>query len=463
MDAGYLASHALTQGTVLLSPSLSRLGMIDTPSSGANVAAVWLPTNSTGPDQSAYAIIQRLCGPAVDDAMNGPNVEGSQEAWVNASARCGEMVLRHTDEDLADDYARAMLAAADVEGTFEDAFPLDEPLALALAAITAPGATVADVGRPTGPTGGWAFQARASTDLWFHTLAVIAADQPGPLGLYSADYANHIRDVKRERGQYPTRLDSLASDLNKRAQGTTGRREIIHFIPVYFPDVTVEEMLAALENPDDADQIRRYGVIDGGTAGLLRDLAAVMRDEWEVFYEDYWTAYDIENRYRFEAVQTFWDRALGSLLAPYFEKRGLAGGLAMPSPPVGPEGRIVNPDPFDSRDQVVAMQFPVSANRPEATAFFFLKELCFLIIEDVAYGRFGQGTQDFDNLRRTGAVRCGAMILDEYAPVLALQYRRTFLDAVGADESSTMQAFERVYYLDNSMLARLRAQVTMPR
>ena len=111
----------------------------------------------------------------------------------------------------------------------------------------------------------------------------------------------------------------------------------------------------------------------------------------------------------------------------------------------------------------VAMWFPLTANTPEVSNFFFLKELCFLIINDNAYGRFGRGTQDFDDLRRTGAVRCGAMILDEYSPVLALQYRRTFLDAVGAEESATMQAFDRVYYLDPSVLARLRAQVTMPR
>ena len=101
-------------------------------------------------------------------------------------------------------------------------------------------------------------------------------------------------------------------------------------------------------------------------------------------------------------------------------------------------------------------KFPVSN-------FFFLKELCFLIVNDNAYGQFGRVTQNFDDLRRTGAVRCGAMILEEYAPVLALQYRRTFLDAVGAEESATIEAFERVYYLDPSVLARLRAQITMPR
>ena len=109
------------------------------------------------------------------------------------------------------------------------------------------------------------------------------------------------------------------------------------------------------------------------------------------------------------------------------------------------------------------VRFPLVANTPEVSNFFFLKELCFLLIEDHAYGRFGPGTQDFDNLRRTGAVRCGPMILDEYAPVLAMQYRRTFLDAVGADESATVEAFDRVYYLDPLMLARLQAQIMLPR
>ena len=316
---------------------------------------------------------------------------------------------------------------------------------------------------PVAPTG-WTFQPRESTDLWYHMLAVIAADQPGPLGLYSADYASHIREVKRDLGVFPTRLDSLASDLNKRIGDGTGTLQVIHFLPLYVPALSVADLFALLEEPDGANGIKTFGYrLDSRVANIVREIGRVMRHEYEVFFQDYWKNYEKSNRYRYDAVQTFWDRALGTVLDEYLDDRRLNGGLAMPSPPVGPEGRITNPDPTNRTTNVVAMQFPLSANRPEATAFFFLKELCFLIVDDRAIGRQGSSTPDFENQQRTAAVRCGAIILDEYDPVLALQYRRAFLDAVGAEESATKAAFDRVYYLDPSTLRRVEVQVLFPR
>jgi len=248
------------------------------------------------------------------------------------------------------------------------------------------------------------------------------------------------------------------------ATGGSLDAEVIHFVPVYFPDKTVDDMLTVLQTRGHTDLVQAIGrQPDAFTLDALRQLAEAAQDEWEVFYRDYWARNLEENQYRYDAVQTYWDQALGPVLTPYLEERRLQGGLVMPSMPVGPEGRIINPDPFDWRDQVIAMEFPLTANTPEVSNFFFLKELCFLIINDQAYGRFGGRGQAMDDLRRTGAVRCGAMILDELSPVLALQYRRTFLDAVGAEESATMEAFDRVYYLDPSVMARIRAQVTMPR
>ena len=106
---------------------------------------------------------------------------------------------------------------------FEDAFEVDENLLEALRRHVepAPSRTTAqaergsrvtgrtDIGRALGastrrrPTTeekpartGWVVKAEPQTDLWFHSLAVIAADEPGPLGLYSADYAVKIREIK---------------------------------------------------------------------------------------------------------------------------------------------------------------------------------------------------------------------------------------------------------------------------
>lgn len=463
---GFLQAQGLESGMVLLSPALNPRGRLFIYSGDpVNTATAWLPEDEDDYQRVGFSIVRELCSVAVGKALRAPNLENSVGIWENATLRCGEMVLEGEDEGLARAYSEAVLLAAGLprDRTIAQAFPIDDALEQSLRTAVGGNGAVADSELPGLPKNGWAFRPKATADLWYHALAVIAADQPGPLGMYSAEYANYIRDVKRELGVYPTRLDSLTAELNKLANGG-GDRDMIHFIPVYFPDKNVEQMLNALMTPRHTDVVRAFGrELDSFTQDAIRQLAKVMENEWEVFYRDYWNAQVEANRDRYAAVQEYWDRVLGPILTPYLEKRRLQGGLVMPSIPVGPEGRIINPDPFDGRDQVVAMWFPLTANTPEVSNFFFLKELCFLIVNDNAYGRFGVGTQDFDDLRRTGAVRCGAMILDEYSPVLALQYRRTFLDAVGAEESATMEAFDRVYYLDPSMLARLRVQVTMPR
>jgi len=66
---------------------------------------------------------------------------------------------------------------------------------------------------------------------------------------------------------------------------------------------------------------------------------------------------------------------------------------------------------------------------------------------------------DLQDLRRRAAVRCGADIMQFYAPVLASGYRRVFLDAVGAEESSTVSAFERVYALKPEVEELVREQI----
>lgn len=131
----------------------------------------------------------------------------------------------------------------------------------------------------------------------------------------------------------------------------------------------------------------------------------------------------------------------------------------MPSPALGPEGRIVEIDQFDPDDQVVAVQLPLMTQRPEAATFAFLKELCFLLIDARFRASLSEDPAEREDLERTLAVRCGSLILDFYAPTQTARYRRVFLDAVGAEESATVGAFERVYALEPSLYDRLREQI----
>jgi hypothetical protein len=322
----------------------------------------------------------------------------------------------------------------------------------------------------TGP--GWRVRASAQTNLWFHTLAVIAADQPGPLGLYSADYARHIRDLKQQMGVYPTALDSIAPDL--RADIGDGRNlEILHFVPLYFPNAGAEEMLVAIR---DATKGRGFSMgggrqvsfgmavvaqasQDGKSRRLLEKLADVAEKEWRVFYRQYWEEIGPQQDSLAQAMEVMWNTQLAPGLRDYLMRRELAGGLIMPSQALGPEGRIVELQEYDAGDQVVAVQEPLLARGPEATVFAFLKELCFLLIDEQKLSDTTLAPQALEDLRRTVAVRCGATVLDFYAPQQAARYRRAFLDAVGAEESATVAAFERVYYLDPEVAARVHAQL----
>jgi hypothetical protein len=51
------------------------------------------------------------------------------------------------------------------------------------------------------------------------------------------------------------------------------------------------------------------------------------------------------------------------------------------------------------------------------------------------------------------------MLVEFFAPSHSARYRRVFLDAVGAEESATVEAFERVYPLDPALYERLRERI----
>lgn len=337
-------------------------------------------------------------------------------------------------------------------------------------------------GQPAPRTGelAWRFRPAAHADLWFHALAVIGADQPGPLGLYSADYAQRIREVKRELGIYPTALDSLAPEL-RQAFLDDEALGVLHFAPLFMPRAEPEGMLNALlavaerkyddrklVGPGVAQGVRRiaFDVQKGGSRRTLKALVEATRREWELFYRVYWDSLHAREAPRYEAIQAVWDSVIVPPLTRYLTARRLIAGTVMPSPGLGPEGRIVADDPLavGTAQNRAAVMMPVFTEAPEPSAFALLKELCFPIVDEAVRGlaadtaRFG-GRWAFDDMRRRAAVRCGALLLDFYAPTLAAKYRRAFLSAVGATESFTVSAFERVYALDADVFERIREEI----
>jgi len=504
--ADFLAERQLDAGTILVSPPLGPEGRVYEGSPFRrldNVVAVWAPPAAHDPNVSVYAILRELCFSTADEAVR-TSLDGVEPTVSSrAAVQCGSLLLEAFAPEQVDRYHAVFLAAAQDahEGaTFEDAYLIEwavlenlrQKIAPAVAAAPAP---VLERTRQRG----WVVRGAPQTDLWFHTLAVIAADQPGPLGLYSADYARRIRDVKQELGIYPTPLDSLATRLRQDLAGGNPELDVFHFVPLYFPTASAEEMLMSLQRVADNDVpspeeffrgqrppggrppgepdrgpppsgdlgpnaglgmlIIAQAMQTGGARRLLRRLVEAARIEWHIFYRGYWEQFTAEQAPRYAAIQAMWDTLFVPQLGPYLERRRLTSGAIFPSPPVGPEGRIVEFDEYDTGDQIVSVLMPLGTDEPEATVFAFLKELCFLLVDDQVLGTIEMDGFDLEDLRRRAAVRCGALILDFYAPTMASRYRRVFLDVVGAEDSRTNEAFDRIYFLTAQQYERLREEV----
>ena len=466
---GFLRNQRLENGRIFVSPALGpegRLVQANAFRGLENGVAVWSP-DWDDPKASLYAVVRELCFSVVGDSK--------------AAVRCGALVLETGAEALVPEYQTVFVRAVDgdtsevvLADVFEQAYEADEQVLSGIRSQLGP-ARLGGVGRAGTESAdpGWTIQPRAHADLWFHALAVIQADEPGPLGLYSADYARSIRQVKQDLGLYPTALDVLASELRQEIADHADLNSI-HFVPLYFPRATPERMLGALRavakrrtnNPAVSGSDVRFGarvmmgaMQRGGARRLLESLVDAAEEEWELFYRDYWERQQAEQESRYTAIQSMWDSVVAPVLGPYLERQRLSGGLVTPSPAVGPEGRIIDVDEGVPGDQVVAVQLPPDTDGPEASVFAFLKELCFVLVDDRKLRGFAQDTLALEDLRRTVAVRCGALLLDFYAPTLGASYRRVFLDAVGAEESATVGAFERVYALDPEVFEVLREQI----
>lgn len=323
------------------------------------------------------------------------------------------------------------------------------------------------------PDSGWIVHASPSVDLWFHGMAMLGLyDQNAPLPLYSDTYAEEVREAKRARG-IVTALDSLAPELRRdffRGEGT----ELFHFVPLYFPRTAPTRMLAVLSavaemrhrdtlltRPDvlqGASAVARQ-LVDRNTRRLLGRFATALASEWRLFYGDYWESRWREQSDRYLEVRETWTERLGPALAPFLSRARLEGGVILPSPPVGLEGRLDNGDPSDGRDNLVAVWLPAGEYGADRSTFAVLKELCFVLADRVRIPAPGaRGEQQA--LQARAAVRCGHLLLEFYEPTLLARYRRVFLEARGrGDSEKPVETFEQLYALPPAVYDALREEV----
>lgn len=292
----------------------------------------------------------------------------------------------------------------------------------------------------------------------------------GLFPLYDSNYVNAVRQAKRDLGVYPTPLDSAGQEVLEEIRAEPAL-QLFHFIPLYFSRAGPNEMLAALSAV--ADQRSRDSAVAGPDVRFgafivaqsltkrserraLRDFVDLLQEEWDRFYSRYWDVFWRERLGMIETAQRVWSDDLAVALEPFLSRAHLQTGMIIPTPTLGLEGRIDDGDVFDPRDNIVAVHIPLDSLAPLSIAYGAVRELCFPILDQVT-ALNSPDLEDPEGVRGVAAVRCGAMLLEFYAPAFVPGYWRWYLTAAGVGPSGgTAAAFVAAYPLPLAVEQGLR-------
>lgn len=293
---------------------------------------------------------------------------------------------------------------------------------------------------------GWRVALAEHVSLWYHGLAYVrgrgGGDSRVPVPRFERDYVEEITAAKRQRGAYPTPLDTAAARLAGTLSGT--EFDGLEFLPLYFQDTAA--LFSAFEVWEAVGGDPRRA----GTAQAARVVAflsslfprasqrqavlafvRMLRQEHETFYAAYWQEQLPTLQARAADVQREWDAFVPSL-ADYLVYAQLENGELLLVPALGAEGRLVSRGLPFPRAAVLAPP----ARRPGDAILAFLHETTYPIAGDavrdyVAPARIRELGEE--RLRALAAVRAGALILEEVAPRRVPDYHRLYLEAIGRD------------------------------
>jgi hypothetical protein len=392
----------------------------------------------------------------------------------SASARCGALLFEKHNPGFLSAYQRAFLGAsgetppdAELATAFEAAYPVNNAVMDILRAGIAPVGMRAGEVRRTG----WRVRARPQVDLWYHGLATVGAARDTLLPQYNPAYPADMRQVKRGRGLAPTRLDSLTEYFRSQFR-SRDQFQFFDQLPLYFQDATPHQMLTALEAVADRRAYRNDAVSPEAMAGasvaaqvftrgnqrrVLKRYVEALQQEWDVFYGEYWEQTTTANLDRLSDLDEFWAVSVAPRLEDFFAQRWLDAGTIMVSPAVGPDGRLFIGAPSDRTDNQVVVWSPAGSS-PREPAYHVIKELCYSVVTAALDGLVDM-REETRPLRMTAAVRCGALVLDRYAPILSAGYRGAMLHGVGVTGTATVRLFEGQFALDPEILAALSDEI----
>ena len=319
----------------------------------------------------------------------------------------------------------------------------------------------------------WIVASDASTNLWFHSLAVLRVDGPGTLPFYDTRYAERVNEEKAQRGIAPTRLDRDAVRL-RRAIMADSAFELLHFLPLYLDRMSPEDLLRFLrhaatnpagQEPDEVARVVRSSLPSSAQRAVLVDLADAIQDEWTTFSKDAAATRAAADNARRRALQSRWDEVFAPRFADVFRVIGISRGVLLISPALGAEGRVVN---LGSAGMILAVSDWSGAPAPDAPLLAAIRELCFPLLQHVAHiddAAKAHAARSADESSRA-AVRCGAQLVDARLPSAGGDYRALFLSArPGETAAGYRERFDRRFQTDAVTLraiSREIARVTSP-
>lgn len=295
-------------------------------------------------------------------------------------------------------------------------------------------------GQGADPPLGWEIERSAFADLWFGALTSVGFDGPGPVPLYATEYAGTLRAAKQRAGLYPTRLDREGDALAK-ALAADPTFELLHFVPVYLAGAAVPEALDALRAVA-AGSPTEMGMLSPRVASGARAIASVLRspdqrrllgrltetlgEEWRALEAlEQAEVLGIATSAALDGLQQTWDRVYAPGLTGFLARWGLDGGVVIVTQTVGLEGRFYRGSPTDPSDNVVVVGM---GSEPDAALSGLVRELCFAVVRS-AFEEIGDRFDDRSVAARESdhaATRCGALVVERYAPDALPGYRARF-------------------------------------
>lgn len=283
----------------------------------------------------------------------------------------------------------------------------------------------------------WVVRRNAAADAWFHALAMIGVDGPGPLAFYSADYRSAVLQQKLQRRARPTLLDRNAPAL-RRSIAEDSAFEVLHFLPLYVGARDPAELIAVVRSvarggpPPDAN-----GEIVAALRSLLRSdaersalslLADAVEDEWRGFLQPSRASTARADDAVVARLDMSWSARFAPALDGFLARSDMTRGEIWIVPSVGAEGRIASTS-LRGRRTIVVVGLNAEAELPNAPLLAAVRELCFPLVTAMMIARARDAKSTVGEAARessSAASACGASLLDQGAPLLAGDFRRMY-------------------------------------